>query len=333
MKIEREETRTGILVVLTLAAFVGILVYLGAPGAFGRQKTYWVYFDDASGMKPGAQVLLAGRKIGLVHRIFSPVPESERPQPQLEVLTEIRVDRSASIYRDVKVTMAMPKMLGEMVIDFASGKESSGLAPAEHTFIGERVRGLSEAVPAVLEKIDPVLKKATETMESLQKTAENLNRITGEGSDVSVAFAEFRAFGKNLNEISDTDGPLRKSLANIQDLTCADGRVAHMLDNLDRLTGPGSSLARTIDNAQRFTARLVNNRDLEVTLRNFRRTSENLDRTVGDVGERFSMVGANLEQASDTVKRQPWRLIWPTTKKYPAASPTPEPARTPSRRR
>jgi hypothetical protein len=45
-----------------------------------------------------------------------------------------------------------------------------------------------------------------------------------------------------------------------------------------------------------------------------------------------------LEQASDTVKRQPWRLIWPTTKKYPAenqTTPKPAPARkrrAPSRR-
>jgi hypothetical protein len=34
-------------------------------------------------------------------------------------------------------------------------------------------------------------------------------------------------------------------------------------------------------------------------------------------------VALNLEQASDTVKRQPWRLIWPSTKKYDG-DPAPE---------
>lgn len=329
MKIEREEIRTGALVALTLAAFVGILIYLGAPGVFVKQKTYWIYLDNASGMKPGAHVLLAGRKIGLVHQLFSPVPEHERPDPGLEIKIEVRVDASAPIYRRVKVIMAQPKLLGEQVIDFASGEEASGIAPDGHTFIGERARSLSDAVPAVLEKIDPVLSKATETMESLQKTSENLNNITADGGDLASALTEFREFGRNLNELSGMNGALRTSFLNVQELTGRDGKIARVLDNLDAITGPEGSLTKAIENAERFTARLVNNRDLEVTLRNFRKTSDKLDRTVDDVGGRFSNVGANLEQASDTVKHQPWRLIWPTTKKYPAdvAGPTPIPAR------
>lgn len=67
----------------------------------------------------------------------------------------------------------------------------------------------------------------------------------------------------------------------------------------------------------RRTADLAANKDLPVTLRNFRRASEQLNGTLADLGGKFSAIGENLEQATDTVKRQPWRLIWPTTKKYP----------------
>ena len=38
MNIVRNEIRTGLLVVLTLAALVGVLIYLGAPGVFIPQK-------------------------------------------------------------------------------------------------------------------------------------------------------------------------------------------------------------------------------------------------------------------------------------------------------
>ena len=317
MKIQREETRTGILVVVTIAAFVTLLIYLGAPGVFVRQRSYWIYFDDAAGMKPGAQVILAGRKIGQVRKLFSPVPENQRPDPKLEVRIEVRVEASAPIYRNVKVTMAQPKLLGEMVIDFSSGEEASGVAEPGHAFIGERAEGLSEAVPAVLERLEPVLAKATRTMESLQKTAENLNSLTSEKSDLTASISEFRQFTRNLNEISGVNGALRLSLVNIQEFTSHDGRIARVLDNLDAITRPDGSLANAIENAERFTARLVNNRDIEVMLRNFRHSSETLDRTVGVLGDQFSVVGTNLEQASDTLKRQPWRLIWPATKKYP----------------
>ncbi len=316
MNIERQEIRTGLLVFLTLAIFVTVLIYLGSPGVFSRQKTFHIYFNDAAGMKPGAQVMLAGRKIGQVRRLFSPVPEGERPTPKSEVLIEVRVAADAPIYEKVRVQMAQPKLLGESVIDFTNGEESSGLAEDGHYFLGEKPSGIADAVPIILDRLDPVLKSTTATLESLQKTADNLTKITSDGSDLTVAFAEFRQFGKNLNEISGETGPLRKSLANVETITGPDGKFSKALDHLTDLTGPKSDLAKTLENTQKFTDRLVNNRDLEVTLRNFRHASEKATNSVDKIGDQFSAVGANLQQASDTVKHQPWRLIWPSTKTY-----------------
>ncbi|MEA3209073.1 MAG: phospholipid/cholesterol/gamma-HCH transport system substrate-binding protein [Chthoniobacter sp.] len=319
MNFERQEIRTGLLVVVSLAILVGVLIYLGSPGVFGSQKTYRIYFDNAAGMKRGAQVLLAGRKIGQVERLYSPVPENERPKPKMEALVEVKVASDAPIYKNVKVTMAQPKLLGDMVIDFTSGEEASGLAPDGQSFIGERGGGLADAVPAVLEKIDPALKKATETLDSLQKTADNLTRITAEGSDLPAALTEFRKFGTNLNELSGPNGSLRHSLANIESLTGPDGKFAGALDDFSRMIGPQSSLCKTFENTERFTADLAENKDLGATLRNFRRASEKFNATVDQLGPQFSHIGTNLEQASETVKREPWRLIWPSTKKYEEA--------------
>jgi len=252
-----------------------------------------------------------------VNRLFSPVPEGERPNPKMEVLVEVQVAATARIYKQVKVTMAEPKMLSDMVIDFSNGVEASGIAPDGHSFLGEKPPSLADAVPAVLEKIDPALKKATETFDSLQKTADNLTRITKEDGDLTNALTEFRKFGANLHELSDEDGPLRKTLVNLEVLTGDDGKIAFALNNLIKLTGPESALARATENAEQFTAKLAKNKDVEETLRNFRLTSEKLNSTVEEIGGKFTVVGANLQQASDTVKHQPWRLIWPTTKKYP----------------
>ena len=68
MNILRNEIRTGLLVVLSLAALVALLLYLGSPGVFVSQKTFYIYFDNAAGLEPGAPVLLAGRKIGRRYR-------------------------------------------------------------------------------------------------------------------------------------------------------------------------------------------------------------------------------------------------------------------------
>ena len=317
MKIARNEIRTGLLVVLTLATLVAALIYLGAPGFFVPQKIFRIHFNNASGIKEGAQVMLAGRKIGQVLGLYSPVPEKDRPRPELEALVEVQVQASAKIYRKVTVEMVQPRLLGEAVIDFTYGEEASGLAPDRASFIGSRPPGIADAVPAVLEKIDPVLTKAAAMFESLQATADNLTKITAEGSDLPSALAEFRKFGAHLTEISAPGGSFRQSLENVQSLTGENGKLAQSLDRFSAMLAPGSSLSKTFDNSERFTASLANNEDIKITLRNFRRTSESLDSTLTQLRAQFTQVGANLAQASDTVKHQPWRLIWPSTKAYP----------------
>jgi hypothetical protein len=319
MNVERNEVRTGLLVFATIAVLVCVLIYLGAPGVLVPQKTYRIYFDNAAGLDTGAEVLLAGRKIGQVRRLFSPVPEKERPTPKMEALVEVQVERGAPIYKRVKAQMTQNGLLGEMLVDFTSGEEASGLAPDGHSFLGERASGLADAVPQILGKIDPVLEKATSTLDSLQSTAANLTKITAEGSDLPIAFAEFRKFGTNLNELSGADGSLRRSLKNIETMTGEDGKLDTALENVTDLTGPGSSLSKTLRNAEQFTADLNNNKDIDSTLRNFRTASEKLNVTVEQLGGQFAAIGGNLEQATDTVKRQPWRLIWPSTKKYDEA--------------
>src|SRR5437660_10383018 len=89
MQLQRNEVLTGLLVVATLAVLTGILVLLGAPGLFRPLTTYKIYFDNAAGIKLGAPVLLAGRKIGQVAQLYSPVSR-EAIQRALEVASSLR---------------------------------------------------------------------------------------------------------------------------------------------------------------------------------------------------------------------------------------------------
>ena len=319
MNILRNEIRTGLLVVLSLAALVALLLFLGSPGVFVSQKTFYIYFDNAAGLEPGAPVLLAGRKIGRVRKLNSPVAEKDRPSPKMETLVEVQVATSAAIFNKVKAQMTQPSLLGKHVIDFTSGEEASGLAKDGTYLIGERQGGLADAVPAVLDKISPALLKVTSTLDSIQKTADNLTVITDEGSELRVALAEIRKFGANLNQLSGPGSSLQHTLQNLDRMTGDEGKLGVALGNFAAVTAPGGDLTKTLANSEKFTAKLSANKDIEITLRNFRQVSETLDRKMDRLGNMFAEVAANLAQASDTVKRQPWRLIWPSTKKYESA--------------
>src|ERR1044072_6749387 len=73
MQLRRNEILTGLLVLITLAILTGTLILLGAPGLFRPLVTYRIYVDNAAGIKLGAPVMLAGRKIGQGSKLYSPV--------------------------------------------------------------------------------------------------------------------------------------------------------------------------------------------------------------------------------------------------------------------
>ena len=309
MQLERNEILTGLLVIGTIGVIAFLLVLLGAPGLFRSLVTYKVYFDNAAGIKPGAVVMLAGRKIGQVQKLYSPVTPAEEkqaqqaaaaihppeasasptPSPRFEVRVDVQVDKNARIYRDARVQMMQLGLLGDMTIDFTQGTQESGRAKNGESFAGERTPDLGEAAAKMLEVIKPVAAEATNTMKDLQQTADNLNHLTDQNSELNLALTQFKTFGEHLS-----------------DLTASDSALSHSLTNIEKIS-----------------TSLTENDNIEVTLRNLRNSSEKLKIAVTDL----EPAGENIKQFSQTVKTQPWRLIWPTTVKYPEASPTPAIAR------
>jgi ABC-type transporter Mla subunit MlaD len=313
MQLQKNEILTGLLVIGTIAVVAFLLVLLGAPGLFRPLVTYKIYYDNAAGLKQGAPVMLAGRKIGQVQKLFSPVTPQEEKQaeaaeatmhrsevnpspspsatpgkPRFEVRVDVQVDKNAKVYRDAKVRMMQLGLLGDLAIDFTQGTSDSGRAKDGEIFAGERTPDLGEAAAKMLEVIKPVAAEATNTMKDLQQTAQNLNRLTDENSELTLALGQFKTFGQ------------------------------HLVD----LTAPDSALSHSLANIEKISTSLTENDNIQVTLQNLRSSSEKLKVATTEL----QPAGENIKQFSETIKTQPWRLIWPTTKKYAEASPTPAPA-------
>ena len=313
MQLRRNEILTGLLVLTTVGVLTGILILLGAPGLFRPLVTYKIYMDNAAGIKLGAPVLLAGRKIGQVEALFSPVsqqdaaqadaaanvikqatpaptPDGGPPKPKYEARIDVRVDENAAVFKDARARLITLGLLGETAIDFTQGNESSGRAQDGETFVGERVPDFGESIAKMLDIVQPVAREATVTLKELQTTAHNLSKITDESSQLNMALAQMRTFAENLTTMTSTDSPLQLALKNVE-------RVSN---NLSEITGE-----------------LTANDNITVTLQNFRDSSEKLKSAMNELGPDLKETGDNVKDLTATVKRQPWRLIWPNTKEYP----------------
>jgi ABC-type transporter Mla subunit MlaD len=317
MQLRRNEIMTGVLVLATVAILTGILILLGAPGLFRPLVTYSIYFDNAAGIKLGAPVLLAGRKIGQVERLYSPVstddaaraiaaaeairpPDAtatptpdpqDSPPPRFEARVDVRVEEAAAVYRDANARMMNLGLLGETAIDFTQGNETAGLAQNGETFVGTRVPDFGEAISQMLAIIQPVAKEATGTLKELQTTAQNLSKITDETSQLNMSLAQFRTFAENLTSMTAADSSLQLALKNVEQISA----------DLAKLTDSGN---------------------IDVTLQNFRDSSERLKSSMNALGPDLTATGANVRELTETVKTQPWRLVWPTTVRTEETTPT-----------
>src|SRR5215469_5630533 len=312
MQIIRSEIRTGILVILTVGLLVGIVLYLSAPGLFRPIVHYRIFFDDAAAIKPGADVTLAGRKIGTVDFIRSPVPVSERPpgKPEYEAVITVQVSADAQIFKENNVTMRSFGLLAEPVIDFTQGNPSSGRAVNGDAFVGVRSPDLGEVGTTVIQKLDPTLKEATGTFIELHRTSENLTRLTAKDSTFLTSLEKtldsFQVVGRNLQELTAKGGSVDQTLQGVQTA----------LNDIHGLVGGAEK-----------------GEHLEKTLANFDAASGRLKSILGQVqGEldvfipQVNIFASDMTTLSGKVKEQPWRLIWPNTIKYPQAN-TPTPLR------
>ncbi|MEX1119721.1 MAG: MlaD family protein [Terrimicrobiaceae bacterium] len=148
MQTSRHAITTGLLVLGTLAILIAVLVVVGMPGVLNKLNTFQISYDNANGIRPGAPVLLAGREIGKVTTLESPVPMDKRPEgyEHHEVLVTVQVSAGARVYDTVTARLGQQGLMGQQVIDFVEGKESSGLAANDKRFVGERVPEISEAM-------------------------------------------------------------------------------------------------------------------------------------------------------------------------------------------
>lgn len=177
MQIHRNELTTGILVIFTAVIFTAAIVIIGMPGVLKPLNTYHVYFDNAMGIRPGAPVLLAGREIGKVTNLTSPIPLNQRPadHADFEVMIDLQVERKAEIYQIVTVNLTQQGLMGQQVINFVHGEETSGLAKNKTAFVGERIPDISESVSKDIKRLTGPESDLALTIKNVKKLTDTLN--------------------------------------------------------------------------------------------------------------------------------------------------------------
>jgi ABC-type transporter Mla subunit MlaD len=343
----------GMLVTAAIVASVAIVIVLsGAFDGLGKVG-YTVRFDlgtGVSGLQPGAEVRLGGRKIGSVGSVeFARAGENDAPSGidvGIDVYSDLVFRENARAYLEV------PLLGGGGVINFPSlGATGAEIEPgatiegaiAPPAFLAQAGFGEDQAaaVQRIIADVESFASGAraipdqlTEFIDGAQPTIDNVNELTASileqwnekwlgrvdtiTANVKTASEDIEPFVDNLSTRVDELGELLATGQAYLD----DNRpqIDASIDNFERLTGQGADFAERLNTelSERTLDLLDTGKaELERAGGAVERIGQNLENVLEEHKPTIRKAMANLRLASDQlrttlieVRRTPWRLIY-----------------------
>src|SRR6516164_3534420 len=178
-EIKWSQLRVGILVAVSLVVLaVGVFLISGQSGFLSRKYTLKAYFSDASGLREGSQVQLAGIPIGNVKAIR--VSGYTEPLRAVEIDMYVRKGYQDQIRADSIVTTESAGLLGEKYINISRGSPGQPVLSD-----GAELKSQEEA------GIKQVVQNTTDVLSNLRGLSSKLNDITSQITTAKGSMGKF----------------------------------------------------------------------------------------------------------------------------------------------
>lgn len=155
------ELRVGLFLVVSLV-LAGLLIFAvgNKRGLFERKTTIYVYFDDVSGLVPGATVRLSGLDVGTVADIQFP---EQLERLNARVTLSIKSKYMERVRRDSAARIDSKGLLGDKIVNISVGTPKSPALRDGDVLQARR----STTIEDLTEKLDQAVSSVTDIIASL----------------------------------------------------------------------------------------------------------------------------------------------------------------------
>lgn len=306
------EVKVGIVVVGAMIIFVIVFLSVATMELGGGRVEYHTYFKFAGGLDSGMMVRFGGRKAGVISEVH---PSPDDPTTT-EVIFQVRSEVPINELSVAKIGSL--SALGDSYLEITPGEKGAALIAPGGAIPSQETTSFSDITSKVVE-ITETANTVLLTLRDdvgllvgdLRVLTANLQDLTSEKNQQNI-----ESMLENANDLFEDQGP------KVDQITT---QVIEMLDKVDQTVAELQKVAqsadttvlnvnRTVDETREpikrdlaeleatlFEAKVLledvrsivvmNNTNIDETIRNFRATSE------------------NLEQFSDQIKQRPWSLL------------------------
>lgn len=340
------EVKVGALVLVSLALLAGFVFVLGDI-SFASGKRFQIEFDNAGGLKPGADLAVAGLNVGQVESLeFVKDDASSDDPPAVTVVATVRVAEAheESIREGSDFFISTRSVLGEKYIEVVTptldtpsieaGARVEGVSPPRVDLMISKTSELLDGFIDLLQDPDVSVDEffrhtaslvrhvdelIVDNRDDLDATVTNARRATGKAVALLAALEYSLGDEKKLESTYDD---FRATLSNARSISGSlRGDVDPIVENFKEASGDAREVSRmSRELVEQNKPKLAESLDnVQKTSRNVRELSGNADRIVASVEKGEGTVGQllrdremydDLRELLRILKRHPWKIMW-----------------------
>ncbi len=294
-----KEVKTGAVVIVTLLAFYALYNFLKGKNLFAAGNTFYVQYEDVSGLAPSKPVSVNGLRIGRVDEIK--IMDAQSP---IYFVVKLSLERKIDFSKNSVAEIYEPGLMSGAEVRLLLNYEG------EKAKNGDTLRGLvrpsltsnlSKEFEPTKRKLDSLLVSVNSTMTSVDKLLdeENRNNLKNILKSLDNTLVSFNGTAQSLTKTSDNANALigenkqqlKNTLASAEQTMDKFGTMADKINNLElekiikNFEEASISLNTTLDkinNGQGTLGAMMNDREL---YDNLTTTSKNLDAFLVDLKE------------------------------------------------
>lgn len=277
----------GIFISLSLAMFVGFLIWVTGTHDTRNYKKYTVHFTDPiNGLKMGGMVQYKGVEVGKVIDIRL------APERNDLIKVDIEVQENAPIYAGTKASLAMMGVTGMVYMDMATDVSDTQPVPV---IPGEKypvIQGSGTNLAKILADIPEISRQVLEITRKLNGLLDEPNM-----NELDVIISNIEHLTRDLNGLL--------SVENVNNATMTLENVSRTTSDLQDIVKRFENTADEIDKAVRSISDVVNSNEANIN----KFTQDGLDQIMKMSYETQKMA-ESIRRTADKLSQDPSQIIY-----------------------
>lgn len=270
MKISKE-IKTGFVVIATLLSFYGLYNFLKGKNLFSTGNSYYIKYDNVSGLTPSKAVTVNGLRVGRVEEIK--IVEGAVP---IRFVAKIKLDRdldfSINTIAEINEGLMSDSEI-RLLIEYTGEKAQNG----------DTLRGTlkGSVMDVITKELEPTKSRLDSLMVSFNSTVDNIDKLFDEENRITLKHV-LKDLDKTLLAFAETSKAVTEASNSANQL---------ILNNNEQLK---STLLATQESIEKFgnVADKINNLELEKIITEFGATSQKLNHLLEDINSGKGTLGA-----------------------------------------